>query len=326
MDISNIIKPDLNENEFQKASVEVFRFQAENNLVYKEYLHHLNINPYQINDIEQIPFLPISFFKTHKVYSSAHKEDIVFTSSGTTGAESSKHFVENIDIYKLSFNKGFELFNGKPEEYCVTGLLPAYLEREGSSLVYMVEQLIDQSKHPNSGMYLYDTEKLMKVIQENEQNKQKTLLIGVSFALLELAEKYNRKLSYTKIMETGGMKGRRKEIVREELHRILKNAFGVPRIYSEYGMTELLSQAYLNNENYYECPPWMRVLIRDINDPFSLVPDNSPGGINIIDLANINSCSFIQTDDIGRRKPDGAFEVNGRIDYSQIRGCNLMSL
>ena len=258
--------------------------------------------------------------------STTHEAQEVFTSSGTTGSITSKHFVTDIDIYKESYWKGFHHFYGNIESYTVLALLPNYLERKGSSLVYMVEDFIAKSKNPESGFYLHNLEELANKLVKLDRNGQKVLLIGVSFALLDLIEVQQFDLKNTVIMETGGMKGRRKELVRAELHSILQNGFGVDKIHSEYGMTELLSQAYSKGNGVFATPPWMQILTRDPEDALTIQSVGKNGGINVIDLANFNSCSFIATQDLGRVFPDGTFEIIGRFDHSDIRGCNLMVL
>lgn len=313
------------ESDFKSKTLEVFRHQFENNAVYRSFCDLLYKHPADISEIEQIPFLPIAFFKSRKVVSSTKKAEIVFSSSGTTGTQTSKHFVTDISLYEESYSTAFSYFYGNIEEYVILALLPSYLERKGSSLIYMVNDLIAKSKHPDSGFYLNDLDALTKKIISLEKKGQKTLLIGVSFALLDLVEKYNFQLKNTIIMETGGMKGKRKELVRQELHKILKLGFGVSEIHSEYGMTELLSQAYSSGNGIFTCPPWMKALTRDPEDAFSLI-NNKTGGLNIIDLANYNSCSFLATEDLGKVFPDGHFEVIGRFSSSDIRGCNLMAL
>ncbi|PIB38192.1 acyl transferase [Maribacter sp. 4G9] len=312
--------------EFETKCLEVFRFQYQNNQVYQRFCDYLNIEAEQIKKLTEIPFLPIQFFKEHKVVSTLDKEEIIFTSSGTTGSVASKHYVTDLSLYEQSYLKGFESSYGPIENYCVLALLPSYLEREGSSLIYMVHDFIGKSKHPDSGFFLNDLRKLKSVLMKQEANKQKTLLMGVSFALLDFAEVFQLDLENTIVMETGGMKGRRKELIRKELHEILKNAFGVPTIHSEYGMTELLSQAYSQSDTLFECPPWMQILVRDTEDPLTLLPMGRTGGINVIDLANIYSCSFIATQDLGKLYDHGKFEVLGRFDHSDVRGCNLMTL
>lgn len=311
------------ENDFEAVALEVFRFQFENNTVYRSYCDLLYKHPADITKIVDIPFLPIEFFKTKKLLSTANKPQIIFTSSGTTGSQVSKHFVTDLKVYEESFTRGFENFYGPVEDFVVLGLLPSYLEREGASLIYMVNHFIQKSNHPESGFYLNQWETLAEMLNTLDQYGKKVLLIGVSFALLDLVENHQFSLKNTIVMETGGMKGRRKELVRNELHEILKKGFGVSNIHSEYGMTELLSQAYSKGDGIFNCPPWMKVLTRDTEDPLSLV-ENQTGGINIIDLANVNSCSFIATQDLGKVSNYGSFEVLGRFDNSDIRGCNLM--
>ncbi len=310
--------------EFEEKSLQVFEFQYFNNPVYKHFCDLLGRSPAQVDKLEKIPFLPIEFFKSHRITSSEASEEIIFTSSGTTGQVKSKHFVTDLAIYEESFRRAFTNFYGSVENYAVLALLPSYLERKGSSLIYMVDDLIKKSKNPASGFYLHDLEALAQKLNELEQKQQKVLLIGVSFALLDLAEKFSLNLKHTVVMETGGMKGRRKEMIRAELHEILKQGLGVENIHSEYGMTELLSQAYAVKNGIFECPPWMKLLIRDPEDALTLLPDGKSGGINVIDLANLNSCSFIATQDLGKNLGAGKTEILGRFDSSDIRGCNLM--
>ncbi len=310
--------------DFETLALEVFRYQAKNNETYSKYLNHLGIIPGSIYKLDRIPFLPIEFFKTRKIITGKDVPGKIFTSSGTTGAGTSKHYVTDISLYQESFTRTFQYFYGNPEQYCILALLPSYLEREGSSLIYMMDYLIKKSNNPESGFYLDKLDDLAeKIVRLREQN-QKILLFGVSFALLNLAEKYKPDLSGQIVMETGGMKGRREEIIREELHKVLCKAFNTKLIHSEYGMTELLSQAYSKGDRIFHTPPWMKILIRDGYDPFSYVKKGRSGGINVIDLANYNSCSFIETSDLGLLLPDGGFEVSGRFDSSDIRGCNLM--
>lgn len=314
-------------DEFQKAAIDIFRFQAKENEIYHRFITSLKIKTEQVNTVQQIPFLPIEFFKNHTVVSeknNVNAHTTVFSSSGTTGMNQSKHFVTDVSVYEKSYLKAFEQFYGNIEDYCILALLPSYLERQGSSLIHMAADLIEKSKHPESGFYLSNYDELISKLNQLEEQKQKTLLIGVTYALLDLIEKNRFKLNHTFVMETGGMKGKRREMVREELHQMLCNGFGVSVIHSEYGMTELLSQAYSNGNGIFYCPPWMRVMIRDTNDPFAYLPINKTGGINVIDLANINSCSFIATQDLGRLYANDSFEVLGRFDNSDIRGCNLM--
>ena len=310
--------------EFEQTSLAIFNHQARNCQVYKAYISHLRINPEEVTSVTQIPYLPISFFKTHEVLSSLATPEIAFSSSGTTGMVQSRHIVTDVEVYEESFNKAFELFYGKIENTCLLALLPSYLERDGSSLIYMVDALLKQSKHPDSGYFLHNHSDLYHKLQKLKEAGQKTILIGVTYALLDFIEQYKVEFPDLIVMETGGMKGKRKEMVREELHQLLQDGFGVNAIHSEYGMTELLSQAYSSGIGIFNCPPWMKIYLRDTNDPLSLVSNNRTGGINVIDLANINSCSFIATQDLGKLFPDGSFEVLGRFDNADIRGCNLL--
>lgn len=312
--------------DFEKITMKVFRYQYENNLVYQEFCNFLKRNPSNVKSVIDIPFLPIQFFKSHEVLSSKEYIQQTFTSSGTTGIQTSKHHVTDILLYETSYRKGFSEFYGNIENYCVLALLPSYLEREGSSLIYMVEDLIESSNHPDSGFYLHNYDELIQKLEELDNSGQNVILIGVTYALLDLVEQHQFNLKNTIVMETGGMKGKRKEMIREELHEILCNGFSVPTIHSEYGMTELLSQAYSLGNGFFECPPWMQILIRDPEDALTILPENKNGGINVIDLANINSCSFIATQDLGKKYPNHSFEVLGRFDNSDIRGCNLMVL
>lgn len=308
---------------FNEQALSTFRFQYAKNLVYKNWVDSLRIKPGHVTALSDIPFLPVSFFKTEKVVTTRFEPAYTFESSGTTGTVNSKHFVKDLAIYTQSFTKGFIEFYGDPNEWCIIGLLPSYLERQGSSLIMMVEELIKLSQHAESGFYLYEFEKLAMVLQALETKKQKTLLIGVTFALLDFAERFPMQLKHTTIMETGGMKGRRREMVREEMHAVLQDKLGVNNIHSEYGMTELLSQGYSFGEGIFKTVPWMKVLVRDEDDPLCIT-NKGRGLLNVIDLANIYSCSFIATDDVGRIFEDGSFEVAGRRDNSDIRGCSLM--
>jgi len=312
--------------EFEAMAIEIFRFQFENNTVYRSFCDLLYKHPSDVKAIKDIPFLPIQFFKSHEILSSKDPIENTFYSSGTTRNATSQHKVTDLKLYELSFKKAFRHFYGSIEDYVVLALLPSYLERDGSSLIYMVNDFISASKHPKSGFYLNNLDELAETLQNLEQKNQKTLLIGVSFALLDLVEKFQLNLNNTIVMETGGMKGRRKEIIRQELHNILQTGFGVSQIHSEYGMTELLSQAYSKGNGIFECPPWMKILTRDTEDALTLQKSNKTGGINVIDLANLNSCSFIATQDLGKVYDNGLFEVIGRFDNSDIRGCNLMAL
>jgi len=315
-----------NADEFDTLALDVFRFQYGNNKVYQQFCDYLKKSPQKVSLLEEIPFLPISFFKSHKVLSTQKEAKTIFTSSGTTQSITSKHYVPDLKLYEKSFLKAFKTFYGSPEELCILALLPSYLEREGSSLIYMVKSLIEKSEHPESGFYLHNLEELHQKLQDLDKSGKKTLLIGVSFALLDLAEQFPVHLKNTIVLETGGMKGRRKELIREELHQILKQGLGVNKIHSEYGMTELLSQGYSKGEGIFQTPPWMKIITRDTEDPLTIQSNGKTGGINVIDLANIYSCSFIATQDLGKTYPNGTFEVLGRFDDSDIRGCNLMVL
>jgi len=313
-------------DEFEEIAMQLFYEQAEHNAMYKAYLKALNRKIEAIQGIKEIPFLPIDFFKTHKVQTHLWEAETTFTSSGTTGATTSRHYVASLAWYETIFREAFESFYGAIQDYAVVALLPAYLERKGSSLVYMAQKMMEESTHPLSDFYLYDQEKLVETLQTLEKEEQPTILLGVSFALLDLAEKYTLDLKHTIVMETGGMKGRRREMVRAELHAILQKGLGVQHIHSEYGMTELMSQAYSKGAGKYACPSWMRVMAREVNDPFSWQKNDKTGILNIIDLANADSCAFIATADLGRVFDDGTFEVLGRMDHSDARGCNLMYL
>jgi phenylacetate-coenzyme A ligase PaaK-like adenylate-forming protein len=313
-----------NQKQFEKIALKVFRFQYENNLVYQEFCDFLKVDVQKVKSVEQIPFLPIQFFKSHEVVSNKNPIQETFTSSGTTGISTSKHLVTDVSFYEESYRKGFSQFYGDIENYVVLALLPSYLERGGSSLIYMVEDLINKTNNPESGFYLHNHEELIQKLVKLDREGQNVILIGVSYALLDLIESQKFEFQNTIIMETGGMKGKRKEMIREELHKQLSEGFGVPSIHSEYGMTELLSQAYSLGNGVFECPSWMQILIRDTEDALTYVPDGKTGGINVIDLANINSCSFIATQDLGKKNPNTTFEVLGRFDNSDIRGCNLM--
>lgn len=315
-----------NKKQFEKIALKVFRFQYDNNVVYREFCQYLNVEKQDVKSLQQIPFLPIQFFKSHDVLSSEEKIQETFTSSGTTGMTTSRHLITDVTLYEESYRKAFSEFYGNIENYAVLALLPSYLDREGSSLIYMVDDLIKLSNHPESGFYLNNYDELIQKLLELDNAGENIILIGVTYALLDLIEKQNFQLKNVIIMETGGMKGRRKEMIREELHDLLCKGFGVDAIHSEYGMTELLSQAYSLGHGVFECPNWMQILIRDTEDALSYIENGKTGGINVIDLANINSCSFIATQDLGKKKPNNSFEVLGRFDNSDIRGCNLMVL
>lgn len=310
-----------NDTTFEKLALEIFDFQMENNLTYAAYAALIlrGKNPENINEI---PFLPLEFFKTEQIICKGQVIEEIFLSSGTTG-EQSKHLVSNIELYKSSYQKAFQLFYGDITDYCILALLPSYKEREGSSLIYMVDDLIKKSKHPQSNYYLNNYEELATTLKGLENKKQKTILFGVTYALLDLAEVFPLKLEHIIIMETGGMKGQRKELLKEEIHSILKHSFATENIHSEYGMTELLSQGYSKGNNIFKTPPWMKILTRDVNDPLSII-NNKTGGINVIDLANIYSCPFIATQDLGRAFDDGSFSVLGRFNNADVRGCNLL--
>ncbi len=314
------------EAEFVSHSLELFREQYQNLPVYREFCTYLGRNAQNVHGLGDIPFLPVEFFKTHELITPGKKAEAIFRSSGTTRAVTSKHPVADLALYRSSFLKGFKHFYGAPEEYCILALLPSYTDRPDSSLIYMVEELIAKSDHPDSGFISGNPSWLRSRILECDRGPRPVLLIGVSFALLDLAEEAPLSLANTIVMETGGMKGRKKEIVREALHEILCQGLGVDRIHSEYGMTELLSQAYSKGEGRFKCPPWMRVLPRDTEDPLCFLGEGQTGGLNIIDLANRHSCAFLATQDLGKTYQDGTFEVLGRFDHSDIRGCNLMAL
>jgi phenylacetate-coenzyme A ligase PaaK-like adenylate-forming protein len=311
-------------DEFNHLALEIFKYQSVYNKIYLKYLNLLGIDPATITKPEEITFLPIELFKYHKIVTGSAPTELKFESSGTTGTSKSKHYVVDPGLYSSSFIRCFNLFYGSPGKYCILALLPSYLERKNSSLVYMVNQLIQMSRHKLSGFYLNNLSELSDTLKKLENKRQPTILLGFSFALVRMAEKFPVHLKHTIIMETGGMKGQQEEMTREELHELLRNAFHVKEIHSEYGMTELLSQAYSKGNGLFHSPPWMKVMIRDTYDPRTYIPDGKSGGINIIDLANIHSCSFIATQDIGKLHTNGGFEVLGRFDSSDTRGCNLM--
>jgi hypothetical protein len=317
---------------FKLLAIELFRYQYQHNPVYRQYCDLLKTDTRSIDTIHKIPFLPISFFKTHAVKTTEFEPEVIFESSGTTQTGNSKHFVKAISLYRKSFSFCFERFYGSPANKCILGLLPSYLERKHSSLILMVDEMIRISNNPLSDFYLYDNEKLHRTIVHNEILKHPTLLIGVTYALLDFAERYPMQLRHTIIMETGGMKGRRVEMTRQQVHQLLQKQFGISLVHSEYGMTELLSQAYSKGDGIFHCPPWMKILLRDEDDPLNILESKAEndkalnGVINIIDLANIYSCSFIATDDAGRLYSNGSFEVLGRLDNSDVRGCSLMTI
>ncbi len=320
----------VNDQTFTETALEVFLLQYQNNSVYQQFCDTLKTDAAKIDAICKIPFLPIRFFKTHTVTSTQFIPEAIFESSGTTQTINSRHLVKDISLYEKSFRNAFQLFYGDVSEYCIIALLPSYLERKNSSLVMMADKLIAQSRHPKSGFYLDELQQLHQLLTDLEMQGQKTLLIGVTFALLDFAEAYPMILHNTIVMETGGMKGRRNEMTRQQVHEVLTKAFQIENIHSEYGMTELLSQAYSKGKGIFNCAPWMKILIREEDDPFAVHREmnNSivPGAINVIDLANIYSCSFIATDDAGKLYPDSSFEVLGRMDNTDIRGCSLLTL
>ncbi len=309
---------------FEKIALELFYFQAEYNPVYRAFLQYLRVKATDIVAVSDIPFMPVELFKHHKVYIGAGEPQKVFTSSGTTGALTSKHYVADLNLYEKSFSSCFERFYGDISKHCVLALLPSYLEREGSSLVYMADNLIKASGHPDSGFYMHNYSELVQKIKQLKAQQQAVLLLGVTYALMDLAEMGCEPGEHCIVMETGGMKGKRPEMLREELHGYLKQKMKITSVHSEYGMTELLSQAYSNGDGVFTCPPWMKVMIRGMNDPLQYLDPGRTGGMNVIDLANVYSCSFIATKDLGKIHPDGKFEILGRFDNSDIRGCNLL--
>ncbi len=320
----------VNEDNFEAVAIDVFNYQYTNNDIYRKYCDLTIRDISTIKSLHEIPFLPIQFFKTQEITTGNFEAEAVFESSGTTGSINSKHYVKDLNWYTKSFLEGFDLFYGNIEEYCILGLLPSYLERKNASLVYMVDALIKKSKNELSGFHLYDHKKLHDIIKSNEENKQKTLLIGVSYALLDFAENFPIKLNNTIVMETGGMKGKREELTKQALHQVLINQFEVTKIHSEYGMTEMLSQAYSFENGIFSTPPWMKILLRSEDNPLQTLPntlkehETQRGVVNVIDLANIDSCSFIATEDTGINYADGGFEITGRLNNSDIRGCGLM--
>lgn len=324
MEIADQIFNIKTEEEFNSAALSVFKHQANHNPIYKEFLQILGKEVGSIENYRQIPFMPIQFFKTREVIEEQKEAEIVFSSSGTTGMVTSQHLVADLNWYERSFRLAFEEFYGDVGEIAVLALLPSYLERSGSSLIYMVDDLIKNSHQDESGYFLYNHQDLKSTLEALKQKGTKTILFGVTYALLDFVEEFKVEFPELIVMETGGMKGKRKEMIREELHAILSTGFGVSKIHSEYGMTELLSQGYSNGEGLFKTPAWMKILIRDTNDPLTLIDDKKTGAINVIDLANYHSCSFIATQDLGKYHPDGSFEILGRFDNSDIRGCNLL--
>ncbi|PSL30829.1 LuxE/PaaK family acyltransferase [Chitinophaga ginsengisoli] len=314
----------LKEQELEAAALELFHYQYRENTLYRAYTDALRRRPSEVRSLEQIPFLPIQFFKTHTVTCGTFTPELIFESSGTTQTINSRHLVKEAALYERSFLAGFERSYGPVSDFVILGLLPSYLERQHSSLVYMVQDMVKRSGHPASGFYLYEHDKLADRLRELEASGQKTLLIGVTFGLLDFAEHHSLQLKNTIVMETGGMKGRREEWTRQQVHAYLREKLGCEHIHTEYGMTELLSQAYSHRDGLFTTPPWMKVLVRDENDPFQFSTAHASGVINVVDLANVYSCAFIATEDIGRLHEEGSFEVLGRLDNSALRGCSLM--
>lgn len=314
----------LQERDLEAVSLELFNYQYRENSLYRAYTDALRRRPSEVRSLNQIPFLPIQFFKTHTITCGTFTPELIFESSGTTQTVNSRHLVKEAALYERSFLTGFERFYGPVSDFVVLGLLPSYLERQHSSLVYMVQDMVKRSGHAASGFYLYEHDKLAEQLMLLEASGQKTLLIGVTFGLLDFAERYSLQLKNTIVMETGGMKGRREEWTRQQVHAFLKERLGCEHIHAEYGMTELLSQAYSYDDGMFTTPPWMKVLVRDENDPFQLSAAHASGVINVVDLANVYSCAFIATEDIGRIHEEGKFEVLGRLDNSALRGCSLM--
>ena len=324
MNIEHIFSTEFTAEAFADTALQIFDYQYNNNEIYRNFAQLLRCTPAQVSALEDIPFLPISFFKTHRIQTGVWTPEKIFRSSGTTGMTTSCHFVKKTALYEQCFTQGFRYFYGAPDEYCFLALLPSYLERKDSSLVYMMQALMKQSRHPANGFYLDDYQRLSRKLCKLEQAGQKTLLLGVSYALLDFSEKYPVPLKNTIVMETGGMKGKRREMLRSELHKILRQRFDLEHIHSEYGMAELFSQSYSKGSGIFQTPPWMRVMTRQPDDPLTSAQTGKKGGINIIDLANIHSCSFIATQDLGTLFSDGTFEISGRFDHSDLRGCNLM--
>ena len=323
MNLEDIFHP-FSDEEFEKHALALFYYQYEKNETYRSFCNMLKINIRNITTLTQIPFLPISFFKTHRVKTGDFEPEIEFLSSGTTGDETSRHFVKTLKLYESSFLQSFEYFYGNSHNYCFLALLPNYVEQKKSSLIYMMNRLIVGSKYAESGFYLYNHEELFEKLSTLKEKKIKTILFGVSFALLDFVENFTGSFPDLIVFETGGMKGRRPEMVKSELHQILCNAFNVKHIHSEYGMCELLSQAYSFGQNLFVTPPWMKLLLRDEKDPLHCSMDLNTGAINVVDFANLHSCAFVATDDLGKRAANGMIEILGRLDATQIRGCNLM--
>ena len=322
--IQNNLFQNYTVEEFLEKSLEIFNFQYQNNAIYRQFCDGVKKTPSQVNTLPEIPFMPISFFKHHAVKTGDFNEVVVFESSGTVSEYASKHYVKDLELYKTSFLKSFEHFYGALQNYQILPLLPSYLERSGSSLIYMIDTMMQCSGQTDCSYYLYNHEDLFQRLQVLKTSSKKTILFGVSFALLDFAEHYTLDFPELIVFETGGMKGRRQELLKSELHERLKQAFRVPQIHSEYGMTELLSQSYSAGENLFFSPPWQKILIRDQRNPLHVLSTDLRGGINVIDFANLYSCSFIATEDLGITYPDNSFEILGRIDRAEMRGCNLM--
>ena len=310
------------ESSFHSLCLKAFDYQSKENPIYSKYASHI-LKGNKPQNIYEIPFLPIELFKTNSIICKNEKAEKTFISSGTSG-EKSKHLIADLSLYERSFLETFKKFYGEINDYCLIALLPSYQANKQSSLIYMIDRLLEINQHEKSGYYLQDYPKLSSTIEDLENKRQKTILFGVTYALIDFAKKFSKKLNYTTIIETGGMKGTRKELLKEEVHNILKNSFKLKNIHSEYGMTELLSQCYSNGNNIFQSPPWMKILIRDVNDPLSIIENNKRGGINIIDLANIYSCPFIATQDLGIAFENNCFSIIGRFSNSDIRGCNLL--
>jgi len=309
---------------FVEPAIRIFQYQAEKCEPYRRYLELLDCDPLRVRKIEDIPFLPIQLFKTEKIYCGDSEAEMIFTSSSTTGMTPSRHYVADLSLYEKSFTEGFRLQYGDVSQYAILALLPSYLERTGSSLIYMADSLMRQSGNESNGYYLYNHGELYEMLETMKKEGQKTILIGVSFALLDFVANHECIFPSLILIETGGMKGRGIELSRDDIHSHLKKAFGVENVHSEYGMAELLSQAYSSGAGIFSTPPWMKVIIRDLNNPFRKIPEGTPGGINIIDLANAGSCSFIETQDLGTKTAGDHFKILGRIKDSELRGCNLL--
>lgn len=320
-----VFRGDIN---FESEALQLFLFQAEHVAVYRDFIRLLKVKPEKINCINDIPFLPVEFFKTHRVLTNGLEPEVIFKSSGTTGMQPSQHYVYKAAVYRDAFIHSFENFYGSADDYAFVCLLPSYLERNNSSLVYMADYLIRHSKNKYSDFFLDDFERLYQTLLSLNEQNEKTILLGVTYALLDfvnfLSLKGKPAFDHLIVMETGGMKGKRKEMVRDEVHALLTDGFGLESIHSEYGMTELLSQSYSKGNGLFYSPPWQKILIRDVNDAVTILPAGASGGINVIDLANYYSCAFIATGDLGRINCDGSFSVLGRFDQSDLRGCNLL--